>query len=138
MRLCDLPYRRIAFCGGSATARAVESSDALPITNRRYGRLEICATIRGSALALLFTTLLVCGLFEPVSLAEEKPNILFLLSDDHSYPFVGCYGKTNVRTPTLDRLAADGMKFHRFFTSAPQCVPSRAALMTAARRWPRA
>jgi arylsulfatase A-like enzyme len=62
--------------------------------------------------------------------AGAKPNILFLLSDDHSYPFVGCYGDSNVRTPNLDRLAARGMKFHRFFTAAPQCVPSRAAFMT--------
>jgi len=52
------------------------------------------------------------------------------LSDDHSYPFVGCYGDTNVRTPTLDKLAREGMRFHRFFTACPQCVPSRAALMT--------
>ncbi|MBC7968172.1 MAG: sulfatase [Fuerstia sp.] len=58
------------------------------------------------------------------------PNILFLLSDDHSYPFFCCYGDDNVRTPTLDRLASEGMKFHRFFTAAPQCVPSRAAYMT--------
>lgn len=60
----------------------------------------------------------------------QKPNILLLLSDDHSYPFLSCYGDTNVRTPTLDRMAAEGMKFHRLFTAAPQCVPSRAALMT--------
>jgi arylsulfatase A-like enzyme len=60
----------------------------------------------------------------------ERPNILLLLSDDHSYPFVSCYGNENVKTPTLDALAAAGMKFHRFFTAAPQCVPSRAALMT--------
>lgn len=59
-----------------------------------------------------------------------KPNILFLLSDDHSYPFLSCYGDGNVRTPNIDRLAAGGMKLHRFFTAAPQCVPSRAALMT--------
>jgi arylsulfatase A-like enzyme len=59
-----------------------------------------------------------------------KPNILFLLSDDHSYPFLSCYGDKNVKTPTLDQLAAEGMKFHRFFTAAPQCVPSRAALLT--------
>ena len=59
-----------------------------------------------------------------------KPNILFLLSDDHSYPFLSCYGDTNVKTPTLDRLAHEGMMFHRFFTAAPQCVPSRVALMT--------
>ncbi len=59
-----------------------------------------------------------------------QPNIVFLLSDDHSYPFVGCYGDSNVLTPNLDRLASRGMRFHRFFTAAPQCVLSRAALMT--------
>ena len=62
--------------------------------------------------------------------AAAKPNILFLLSDDHSYPFLSCYGDSNVRTPNLDRLAAGGMKFHRLFTGAPQCVPSRATFMT--------
>ncbi len=63
-------------------------------------------------------------------LAADRPHILFLLSDDHSYPFVGAYGDGNVHTPTLDRLADEGMRFHRFFTAAPQCVPSRVALMT--------
>lgn len=62
--------------------------------------------------------------------APAKPNILFILSDDHSYPFLSCYGDTNVRTPALDGLAAEGMKFHRFFTVAPQCVPSRAGFLT--------
>jgi N-sulfoglucosamine sulfohydrolase len=62
--------------------------------------------------------------------AAERPNILILLSDDHSYPYVGAYGDSNVTTPTLDRLASEGMKLHRFFTSCPQCVPSRAAYMT--------
>lgn len=62
--------------------------------------------------------------------AQQRPNVLLLLSDDHSYPFLSCYGDTNVRTPIIDGLAARGMRFHRFFTAAPQCVPSRAALMT--------
>jgi len=61
---------------------------------------------------------------------QDTPNILFLLSDDHSYPYVGCYGYADMRTPTLDKLAADGMMFHRAFQAAPQCVPSRTALMT--------
>src|SRR6187200_2323874 len=43
-QICNLLYRRIAFCGTWASARALELSDALPITNRRYGRLQICAT----------------------------------------------------------------------------------------------
>ena len=59
-----------------------------------------------------------------------KPNILFLLSDDHSYPYLGCYGNPDVQTPNLDRLAAEGLRFERMFVSCPQCVPSRAALMT--------
>jgi arylsulfatase A-like enzyme len=66
----------------------------------------------------------------PVETAPQHPNILLLLSDDHSYPFVGAFGSPNVRTPVLDELARTGMRFHRFFTGAPQCVPSRACLMT--------
>jgi arylsulfatase A-like enzyme len=59
-----------------------------------------------------------------------KPNILFLLSDDHSYPYLGCYGNPDVQTPNLDRLASQGLRCDRMFVSCPQCVPSRAALMT--------
>ena len=62
--------------------------------------------------------------------AADKPNVLFLLSDDHSYPYLSCYGDANVRTPALDKLAGEGIKFRRFFTSAPQCVPSRAAYLS--------
>jgi len=62
--------------------------------------------------------------------AAEKPNVLFLLSDDHSYPYLGCYGCSDVRTPNLDRLAAEGMRFDRMFVTCPQCVPSRGSLMT--------
>lgn len=81
---------------------------------------------RASAFVVLFA-FTACLLAAAVPV---KPNILFVLSDDHSYPFLSCYGDTNVRTPTLDRLAAEGMKFHRLFTVAPQCVPSRAGYLT--------
>ena len=62
--------------------------------------------------------------------AADKPNVLFILSDDHSYPYLSCYGDPNVRTPVLDKLASEGIKFRKFFTSAPQCVPSRAAYLS--------
>jgi N-sulfoglucosamine sulfohydrolase len=61
---------------------------------------------------------------------NDKPNILFILSDDHSVPHLGCYGDPNIKTPNLDKLAAEGMRFERTYTTAPQCVPSRASLMT--------
>ena len=62
--------------------------------------------------------------------AEALPNILLILSDDHTAEFTGCYGNPVVRTPNLDRFAAEGMRFTRFFCSAPQCVPSRTAYLT--------
>jgi arylsulfatase A-like enzyme len=76
-----------------------------------------------TSIALVLASAALCA-------AAEKPNILFLLSDDHSYPYVSAYGDTNVKTPTLDKLAAEGMKFHRFFTGCPQCVPSRGCYLS--------
>jgi len=74
--------------------------------------------------------ILLCFCTASQGFCAEQPNILFLLSDDHSYPYLSCYGDPNVKTPVLQQLAAEGMKFHRFFTAAPQCVPSRAAYLT--------
>ncbi|MCX7006116.1 MAG: sulfatase-like hydrolase/transferase [Kiritimatiellaeota bacterium] len=77
--------------------------------------------------------LALLGLLAPgVLRAAEaaKPNILFILSDDHSYPFIHCYGREEMKTPNLDRFAAEGIMFRRMFTGAPQCVPSRACFMT--------
>lgn len=80
----------------------------------------------------LFSLVLIVSSATSASIqaAPDRPNILFVLSDDHSYPFLGCYGRAEMKTPNLDRFAAEGMKFHRMFTSAPQCVPSRATIMT--------
>ncbi|QDU29035.1 Arylsulfatase [Anatilimnocola aggregata] len=80
-------------------------------------------------LCLIFVALIAIG-SGGASAETKRPNILLLLSDDHSYPYLSTYGSPNVKTPVLDQLAAEGMKFHRFFTGAPQCVPSRATLMT--------
>lgn len=62
--------------------------------------------------------------------AAGSPNILLILSDDHSAQFVGCYGNEIIKTPNLDRFAGEGMRFDLAFTTAPQCVPSRASIVT--------
>ncbi|MBM3748578.1 MAG: sulfatase [Acidobacteria bacterium] len=62
--------------------------------------------------------------------AESRPNIVLMLSDDHTAFILGAYGDPVVRTPNLDRFARQGIRCDRAFQSAPQCVPSRAALMT--------
>jgi arylsulfatase A-like enzyme len=59
-----------------------------------------------------------------------RPNVLLVLSDDHSVPHVGAYGNPDIKTPNLDAFAKQGMRFNRAYVAAPQCVPSRAALMT--------
>src|SRR5689334_16073809 len=58
-----------------------------------------------------------------------RPNILWLIAEDFG-PQLGCYGTKEVFTPNLDRLAADGVRYTRFFTTAPVCSPSRSAFMT--------
>lgn len=65
-----------------------------------------------------------------VAAPAAPPNIVFVLSDDHSAAFVGCYGNSAIRTPNLDKFAASGVRFERAYVACPQCVPSRAALMT--------
>ena len=61
---------------------------------------------------------------------SRPPNILFVLSDDHSYPYLGAYGADWLSTPNLDQFAREGLLFQNAFTAAPQCVPSRTALMS--------
>ena len=62
--------------------------------------------------------------------AQTKPNILFILSDDHSASFLASYGNPDLKTPNIDKLAKEGIQFNKAYTTAPQCVPSRAAIMT--------
>ncbi len=67
------------------------------------------------------------------SFAEErqrKPDIVVYLADDLSAADLPLYGGTNIETPSINQLAADGLTFHRAFVASPSCAPSRAALLT--------
>ncbi|HEX2521900.1 MAG TPA: sulfatase-like hydrolase/transferase, partial [Terriglobia bacterium] len=59
----------------------------------------------------------------------KRPNILWLIAEDFG-PQLGCYGTKEVLTPNLDRLAAEGMRYTRAFTTAPVCSASRSAFIT--------
>ena len=61
--------------------------------------------------------------------AADRPNILWLIAEDFG-PHLGCYGEQHVATPNLDGLAADGVRYANFFTTAPVCSASRSAFMT--------
>ena len=60
----------------------------------------------------------------------DKPNIIFILSDDLSYADIGCYGQKHIMTPNIDRLSETGMRFTQAYSAAPICGPSRCGLLT--------
>jgi arylsulfatase A-like enzyme len=61
--------------------------------------------------------------------ATRPPNIVFILADDLGYGDLGCYGQKMIKTPRLDQLAAQGMRFTQFYAGSTVCAPSRCALM---------
>lgn len=62
--------------------------------------------------------------------AAKKPNFIVILADDLGYNDIGCFGSPLIKTPNLDQMARDGVKFTSFYVGAPVCSPSRAAFLT--------
>jgi len=61
---------------------------------------------------------------------KRKPNIVFILADDLGYAELGCYGQKKIKTPNIDKLAEEGMRFTQHYSGNPVCAPSRCTLMT--------
>ena len=67
----------------------------------------------------------------PIGAAEDRPpNVIIILTDDQGYSDLGCYGSREIKTPRIDRMAAEGMRFTDFYSPAPVCTPTRAGLLT--------
>ena len=62
--------------------------------------------------------------------SESPPNIIYILLDDAGYGDLSCYGQERFRTPNIDRLAAEGMKFTQHYSGSTVCAPTRCSLMT--------
>ncbi|MFT6862938.1 MAG: arylsulfatase A, partial [Akkermansiaceae bacterium] len=60
----------------------------------------------------------------------DQPNIVLIYMDDMGYGDIGCFGSTKNRTPTIDKMAAEGMRFTDFYVTSGVCTPSRASLLT--------
>ena len=73
---------------------------------------------------------LVFCLVSMVAASARPPNILLIVSDDQGYPDLGCIGTKPVKTPNLDRLAAEGVRATSFYVTWPACTPSRGSLLT--------
>ena len=75
------------------------------------------------------------GLKPILPAAGPKPNILFLMTDQHRADCLGCAGNKVIKTPNLDSIAVEGVRFSNAYTSTPSCTPARAALLTGLSPW---
>ena len=100
--------------------------------------MENAKEMKTLILILFFTGMLLVSFRQsPSGKAEGRrpPNILFAIADDQSYPHASAYGQAAFRTPAFDGVAARGILFTNAFVAAPQCSPSRAAILTGRPIW---
>jgi arylsulfatase A-like enzyme len=88
-----------------------------------------------SALIICLGTLLLGGCGSNEKKVVIRPNILILMSDNHSWNHLGCYGDPVIKTPVIDNLAAGGIRFTNAYCSAPSCTPARASMLTGQDIW---
>ncbi len=110
-----------------------KSSVPLPHKQQHFTPQKSLESMKTSQLILLVLTLMLS-----LPLATEKvravaprlPNIIFIMADDLGYGDLGSYGQRKIRTPHLDQMAKEGIRFTQFYAGSPVCAPSRCVLMT--------
>jgi len=86
-------------------------------------QIQIATTIFSSVLCLSFVS-------EGKPKLNKKPNVVIILTDDLGYGEISCYNNNQIKTPKIDRLATEGVRFTHFYVPTPYCAPSRATLLT--------
>ena len=80
---------------------------------------------------LFRTAVVLFVLLQNISVyAQPRPNIIYIMADDLGYADLSCYGRKDYKTPHLDELASQGVRFINYYAAAPVCTPTRAAFMT--------
>ena len=79
---------------------------------------------------LALSLVLLAGAGGRIKANPASPNVVLILADDLGYGDLGCYGQERIRTPNIDRLAAEGMRFSQCYAGSTVCAPSRCALLT--------
>ena len=84
----------------------------------------------------LLATVALTGLWaatlfaQPAPARQDRPNVVLIITDDVGYGDIGSYGAPDIKTPNIDSLARDGVRFTDFYANAPTCTPTRAGLIT--------
>lgn len=104
----------------------MDSNDPRGITRRAF--------LKNAALA---SAAVACrdGIAHSAPAVRRKPNILYLMTDQHRGDCLGCVGNRIIKTPHLDSLAKDGVRFSSAYTSTPSCTPARSAILTGLSPW---
>jgi arylsulfatase A-like enzyme len=89
------------------------------------GRLRAAGWLRAAAASLLA----LAQVSVPAA-GAERTNVVIILADDLGYGDLGCYGHPKFKTPSIDRLASEGVRLTNFYTPCPYCAPTRVALQT--------
>ncbi|MEM7560468.1 MAG: sulfatase-like hydrolase/transferase, partial [Planctomycetota bacterium] len=72
----------------------------------------------------------MCSLLLPAANGDERPNLILIIADDMNWDDCGVYGHPSIRTPNIDRLAVEGMKFEHAYLTCSSCSPSRSSIIT--------
>ena len=110
------------------SSRIDHANEALRLANQSIERHAFVMEILRSSIACLLASAL--GLTVNVAAAAKRPNVVLIVADDLGYGDLGCYGSRDLSTPAIDRLAAQGVRLTQFYANAPECTPTRAALLT--------
>ncbi len=92
---------------------------------KKYLFIGVCCS-----LVALFSFIVIPNSKREGSFKSTKPNIIYILADDLGYGDLGCYGQKLIRTPNLDKMASEGIRFINHYAGSSVCAPSRCALMT--------
>src|SRR5690606_37420440 len=90
----------------------------------------IMKTYQVLAPALTLLSLTYTGCTSKEQKADPLPNIIYIYADDMGIGDVGCYGQQYIKTPNIDRLASEGIRFTQHYTGAPICAPARCSMLT--------
>jgi arylsulfatase A-like enzyme len=100
-----------------------------PYKNGKKGMTKTIIIFPGKLTGSRNWLLLFLLLISPHAFSQEKPNIIFILTDDMGYGDIGCYNGI-YKTPNIDKMAAEGISFTNYYSASPVCSPSRVGLMT--------
>lgn len=92
-------------------------------------------TLKFTFASLVLLSIALIGCSTPAEDQKKRPNFLLLMSDNHSWNHLGCYGDPVVKTPNIDGLAQNGIRFTNAYCAAPSCTPARASMLTGMDIW---